>query len=257
MKGDGIKDQSRSSNEWRTERKMPRNISRETSRTKNTAGAPSPETPVLRPRGVRRRRLMLDTALRLFREKGMDGVTLAEVVRLSGGSLASAYKFFGSKEGLFLAVFERTIADVARRCAKIEVHGADFGQRLGSFVRAILEMKVERSARLFLSEGIKIELFRNRVLPTFEKSVLPIFTSKLEEIAAASSVRFRFPAADVALVLIRLLRGTIVEAVCAPDFYADRPDRDTLLTVTAISSFLEPIPSAGRRTSSVPHGGMK
>lgn len=50
---------------------------------------------------------MLDAAARLFVDKGYAGTSLAAVVRLSGGSLATLYELFDNKQGLLRAVMER------------------------------------------------------------------------------------------------------------------------------------------------------
>ncbi|MDB5683381.1 MAG: TetR family transcriptional regulator [Sphingomonas bacterium] len=47
---------------------------------------------------------MLDSAKELFLERGFDAVSLAEVVRRSGGSLSTLYELFENKLGLLRAV---------------------------------------------------------------------------------------------------------------------------------------------------------
>lgn len=54
-----------------------------------------------------RRKAILDAAEALFLEKGFAGVSLAAIVRRSGGSLATVYEMFGSKYGLLRAVVDR------------------------------------------------------------------------------------------------------------------------------------------------------
>jgi hypothetical protein len=39
-----------------------------------------------------------------FLERGYDAVSLDDIVHHAGGSKASIYKYFGSKEGLFKAI---------------------------------------------------------------------------------------------------------------------------------------------------------
>jgi AcrR family transcriptional regulator len=64
------------------------------------------------PRGDARRRAILDAARDLFVEHGFDGVSMNEVVNRSGGSLATVYQQFGSKEGLFAAILQELSADI-------------------------------------------------------------------------------------------------------------------------------------------------
>ncbi|UYF98602.1 MULTISPECIES: TetR/AcrR family transcriptional regulator [unclassified Halomonas] len=61
------------------------------------------------PRGVARRERLLDAARDVFLEQGYAGASVNDVVARAGGSLATLYKQFGSKEGLFTAAMERHI----------------------------------------------------------------------------------------------------------------------------------------------------
>lgn len=55
-------------------------------------------------RGHQRRTALLLSATKLFLERGYDAVSLDDIVNHAGGSKASIYKYFGSKEGLFIAI---------------------------------------------------------------------------------------------------------------------------------------------------------
>lgn len=55
-------------------------------------------------RGHERRLALLISANDLFLEHGYDAVSLDDIVNHAGGSKASIYKYFGSKEGLFTAI---------------------------------------------------------------------------------------------------------------------------------------------------------
>ena len=53
---------------------------------------------------LRRRQEMLDTALRLFSEKGFHNVSMHEVARESEFAIATLYKFFKNKDDLYRAL---------------------------------------------------------------------------------------------------------------------------------------------------------
>lgn len=53
---------------------------------------------------LRRRQEMLDTALRLFSEKGFHNVSMHEVARESEFAIATLYKFFKNKDDLYKAL---------------------------------------------------------------------------------------------------------------------------------------------------------
>lgn len=63
-------------------------------------GARSPD------RGVARRQAFLHAAREVFLEQGYEAASVNDVVRKAGGSLATLYSQFGSKEGLFVAVMQ-------------------------------------------------------------------------------------------------------------------------------------------------------
>jgi AcrR family transcriptional regulator len=61
------------------------------------------------------RQLLVTTATRLFAERGLDGVSLAEINRAAGQRNASALHYhFGGKEGLVQAIFDKHTRRVSR-----------------------------------------------------------------------------------------------------------------------------------------------
>ncbi|MGP9631651.1 TetR/AcrR family transcriptional regulator C-terminal domain-containing protein [Halomonas sp. AOP43-A1-21] len=74
-----------------------------------TAEQPENEGATLTARGIARRERLLDAARDVFLEQGYAGASVNEVVARAGGSLATLYKQFGNKEGLFTAAMERHI----------------------------------------------------------------------------------------------------------------------------------------------------
>ena len=58
-------------------------------------------------RGARSRELVLDAAERVMAEHGFQAATLARVVTEAGIPMSSVYHYYGSKDGILLAVMER------------------------------------------------------------------------------------------------------------------------------------------------------
>ena len=66
-----------------------------------------PGTPAARSsRGTQTRTLILDTALRMFREDGYEATTMRAVAAAAGVSVGNAYYYFESKEHLVQAYYE-------------------------------------------------------------------------------------------------------------------------------------------------------
>ena len=58
-------------------------------------------------KGDQTKALILETALEMFRERGYDETTMRAVAQKAGVSLGNAYYYFGSKEHLIQAFYER------------------------------------------------------------------------------------------------------------------------------------------------------
>jgi AcrR family transcriptional regulator len=58
-------------------------------------------------RGARSREVVLDAAERVMAEHGYEAATLAAIVDEAGIPISSVYHYFGSKDGILLAVMER------------------------------------------------------------------------------------------------------------------------------------------------------
>jgi AcrR family transcriptional regulator len=58
-------------------------------------------------RGIKSRELVLDAAERVMAEHGFEAATIARVVEEAGIPLSSVYHYYGSKDGILLAVMER------------------------------------------------------------------------------------------------------------------------------------------------------
>jgi AcrR family transcriptional regulator len=68
---------------------------------------PSPSRVTPNRRGARSREAVLDAAKRLIAEHGYDAASVAALVKEAGIPASSIYHYFGSKEGVLLAVMER------------------------------------------------------------------------------------------------------------------------------------------------------
>ena len=71
-----------------------------------TSAVSQQASPARSARGEVRRQAFLAAAYDVFIEQGYEAASVNDVVRIAGGSLATLYAQFGSKEGLFLAMCE-------------------------------------------------------------------------------------------------------------------------------------------------------
>ena len=91
-------------------------------------------------RGILRQQKILEVAEHLFLTKGYAGTSVNEVVKLSGGSLNTLYRYFGNKLGLFEAVFTAKTADLFAPFQTTDFWQADMRSNLLAFGGALQEV---------------------------------------------------------------------------------------------------------------------
>jgi len=84
---------------------------------------PVPDTPELprsrQARSLRTEQALLDAALLLFLERGVEAVTVADIAAVAGVAPATIYRRFGDKEGLLKATFRQFIDNALQMIAQV------------------------------------------------------------------------------------------------------------------------------------------
>ncbi|HEY2793314.1 MAG TPA: TetR family transcriptional regulator [Micromonosporaceae bacterium] len=106
-----------------------------------TSPAPAPTTAAGEPatvRGEQTKRLIVSTALRMFRENGYEQTTMRAIAKEAGVSVGNAYYYFGSKDHLIEAFYEDMQDAHREHAAPVLAASTDFGERLrGTFQAGI------------------------------------------------------------------------------------------------------------------------
>ncbi len=116
----------------------------------------------MRVRTDERRQTILDAAAAVFREQGFEGATMSAICQRAGGSKATLYGYFASKEELFVAV--TTDAMHAERDELFEAltHEGDLRETLEHCGHAFLKLRLSSAAlaiqRVILAQGARTEL---------------------------------------------------------------------------------------------------
>jgi AcrR family transcriptional regulator len=117
-----------------------------------------------------KRRAILETAYRLFRAQGFDKTSMAEITALVGGSKATIYSHFASKEELFVECMMAAVADYMSGTLKHLETSADprvalrrFGTSVLNFICSAEQLEVRR---LMIAEAARSgtgKLFFDRI----------------------------------------------------------------------------------------------
>lgn len=106
--------------------------------------------PVKKSKGEATRVLILETALRLFRERGFEETTMRVIADEAGVSLGNAYYYFRSKDELIHAFYVRLQGEQLTACEGILATERSLKNRISGTIRAQIAV-VTPYHRLFLS----------------------------------------------------------------------------------------------------------
>ncbi|MDR8408131.1 TetR family transcriptional regulator [Nonomuraea sp. 3-1Str] len=81
------------------------------------------------------REVIVETALRLFRERGFDATTMRAIATEAGVSVGNAYYYFESKEALIQAYYDRAQTEHEVACRELLDTETSFAARLSGVLR--------------------------------------------------------------------------------------------------------------------------
>jgi len=107
---------------------------------------------------------ILAAGVRLFAEKGFDGVSMRGVAQAAGVSKANIYHHFSSKEALYLAILQSSAAETAELVENLADGRGCFDERLKEFSKAYQRHLFDRrlSSRLLLREALSGDEQKNK-----------------------------------------------------------------------------------------------
>jgi AcrR family transcriptional regulator len=181
-------------------------------------------------RGLKSRELVLDAAERVMAERGFEAATLALVVEEAGIPMSSVYHYFGSKEGILLAVMERgaerffaDLPDLERRTSRPAEHLANVIstsvrtlRRHPSFLRLLIALAVQPPPA---SEGeiqAVIGRIRAQALDRLRGQLEVAFGEERASPNIDQLARFALAAIDGAFVASQTDQGVTLERLLAP-----------------------------------------
>jgi AcrR family transcriptional regulator len=93
-------------------------------------------------RSEQTRALIVETALRLFRERGYEATTMRAIAKEAGVSVGNAYYYFGSKEELIQAYYDELQEEHNAACRAVLDREREFTPRLLGVLKARIDTMV-------------------------------------------------------------------------------------------------------------------
>jgi AcrR family transcriptional regulator len=142
---------------------------------------PSAEPERARPRGEQTRLLILDTAMRLFRERGYAQTTMRAIAREAGVAVGNAYYYFESKEHLIQEFYSGSQVEHRALASRVLATQTEFAARL----RGVLHAGIDANAPY---HAFAATFFKTAAEPT---SPLSPFSAESAPARRASIALFR------------------------------------------------------------------
>lgn len=163
---------------------------------------------------TRKRAAILAVASRLFAEKGYADTPTSEIAREAGVAEGTLYHHFGSKDGIFLTIFDETVDGYLNGAEKLIREGRSGEETLRDFIGFHFEY-LESHAPKFLTilrdfpEGITREKFGGAAIRRKKFGRLTaLLAGILARGAEDGTLCLRSPARDTAEMLRGILYGT-------------------------------------------------
>src|SRR4051794_40368737 len=136
------------------------------------------------------REKLIDAAARLFAERGIEAVSLAEIVRVSGQRNTSAVQYhFGGRDDLLLAILEQYVPVIRDRRLELlaiaEADGADRRLAAEALVRPVTEL-AQRGwrERAYLQIGVELTTGPDRASPRIQAALAETAGAEVFELLA-------------------------------------------------------------------------
>jgi AcrR family transcriptional regulator len=130
------------------------------------------------PAGEQTKRLIIDTAVRLFREQGYDKTTMRAIATAAGLSVGNAYYYFPSKDHLVQEFYTLIQHEHRAAAAKVLATETEFGPRLHGVLTAVFDVMTPYHG--FAGKFIKVAADPDSPLSPFSRESGPARKISLE-----------------------------------------------------------------------------
>lgn len=160
---------------------------------------------------------ILNVAIRLIGEKGIDAVTMKEVAQLSGGPIASVYQYFPNKSAIIATLYERynrTVGSILVGCLSDVASIADLHAAADAMLAQYATLMAENPALLDLVNAVHADKsLQNLDIQETEKVVADFYEKSRHLFPEAVHIQYR----RTLFLMIQLTSATVRMALAMPE----------------------------------------
>jgi AcrR family transcriptional regulator len=140
-----------------------------------------------------RRSVLIDAAVKVFKEKGFHDTTVRDIGRVAGMTQGSIYNYVASKDDILYLVCDRIVSEYQEETQKALENSLDPERRVRSAVRAVCEVMYKHQDEILLiyQDSHLLDAKSRRVIVARVEEFVGLFETILKEAARDLNVVLR------------------------------------------------------------------
>jgi AcrR family transcriptional regulator len=170
-----------------------------------------------------RRNFIIDAAARCFAREGFHATSVSDVIKESGLSAGSVYRYFKNKDDLIKAIIEHHLENIVQRLLSIS-HETSTPADVVSTAIEIITSRIHTSndrPLMYILPQIWSESIRNPEIRQREAAVYSVLVHHFEQIVVQSQQRQLIPLGlqpnATAQVMVALVQGYVLQHMIMPE----------------------------------------
>ncbi|MBC8420687.1 MAG: TetR/AcrR family transcriptional regulator [Desulfobacterales bacterium] len=136
---------------------------------------------------------IIDVAIDLFSKRGFKGTSIRDIASAAEISIPNIYHYFGNKEGLLLAILQRSSEDVLRqlkRVCQLEIEPLERFKRLVATHISVAGNSI-KEAKIFFLDDEDLSKEGNKINLQIQREILGIYLDQLHLLQEKNLVHYK------------------------------------------------------------------
>ena len=135
---------------------------------------------------------LIEVAIDLFASKGFRGTSIRDIANSMGMSISNIYHYFGSKEGLLLAILQHSAKQVVDRLSHIYEKDMDPVERFQLLIRTHILMSRDhkKEVKIFFLDEEHLSQEGIEINKQFQRNVLNIYRRELQSLKSKGLLEY-------------------------------------------------------------------
>ncbi|RPJ10060.1 MAG: TetR/AcrR family transcriptional regulator [Deltaproteobacteria bacterium] len=135
---------------------------------------------------------LMEVAIDLFASRGFRGTSIRDIAGAMGMSISNIYHYYGSKEGLLLAILKHSAEQVANKL--LEVSGLNMEPldrfRLLIKTHILMSKNHKKEVKIFFLDEEHLSPDGNEINKQFQRDIFNIYKKELHNLKAEGYVKY-------------------------------------------------------------------